>query len=89
MMISVLERVRETGILKALGMKDKGVLTLYITEGLLLGLFGSLAGLGLGYVRAYALPIILSGAFSMGGEGGAFWNADWSRRGMEQWVGWG
>lgn len=26
---------------------------------------------GLGSVTAYALPIILSGAFSMGGEGGA------------------
>lgn len=70
MMISVLERVREIGILKALGMKDKGVLTLYMTQGLLLGLFGSLAGLGLGAVTAYALPIILSGAFSMGGVSG-------------------
>ena len=63
MMISVLERVREIGILKALGMKDKGVLILYITQGLLLGVFGSLTGLGLGSVMAYALPAVLAGGF--------------------------
>ena len=61
MMISVLERVREIGILKALGMKDKGVLFLYITQGLLLGLFGSLTGVGLGTMMAYALPTFLGG----------------------------
>ena len=71
-------------------MKDKGVLTLYITEGLLLGLFGSLAGLGLGSVTAYALPIILSGAFSMGREGGAPSGMPTGQDGgWEQWEGWG
>ncbi len=67
MMISVLERVREIGILKALGMKDKGVLALYLTQGLLAGLFGSLAGLGLGAIVAYAIPIILGGLMAGAG----------------------
>ena len=70
MMISVLERVREIGILKALGMKDRGVLTLYMAQGLLLGLFCSLAGLSLGSGAAYALPALLAGGFGMGGADG-------------------
>jgi len=66
MMISVLERVREIGILKAVGMKDKGILFLYITQGLLLGLFGSIVGLILGSITAYTIPIILEGGFGLG-----------------------
>jgi len=73
MMISVLERVREIGILKALGMKDKGVLLLYMIQGALIGLLGSLIGLVLGcalaYLLAYLLPIILGGARMGAGMG--------------------
>ena len=75
MMISVLERVREIGILKAVGMKDRGVLMLYITQGLLLGLFGSLIGFTLGSITAYSLPIILEHTMGFGeqmGSGGGF-----------------
>lgn len=68
MMISVLERVREIGILKALGMKDRGVLVLYITQGLLLGVLGSLTGLGLGTLTAYALPFLLREGLGFGGR---------------------
>ena len=69
MMISVLERVREIGIVKALGMKDRGVLMLYITQGLLMGLFGSATGVSIGIIAAYALPTILEGVFGGGGFG--------------------
>ena len=68
MMISVLERVREIGIVKALGMKDRGVLMLYITQGLLLGLFGSIIGVALGVVTAYVLSTLLTAGFGPGGE---------------------
>ena len=60
MMISVLERVREIGILKALGMKDRQVLTLYVNQGMLIGLMGSLLGLGGGILITYALPSIFT-----------------------------
>ncbi|MEM2876011.1 MAG: FtsX-like permease family protein [Candidatus Bathyarchaeia archaeon] len=56
MMISVLERVREIGVLKALGMKDEQVLTLYVSQGVLVGLMGSLIGVAGGMAIAYALP---------------------------------
>ena len=66
MMISVLERVREIGILKALGMKDRSVLILYVTQGLLIGIFGSITGMGLGAMMAYALPLLLGGGLGRG-----------------------
>ena len=69
MMISVLERVREIGILKALGMKDKDVLSLYIIQGVLVGFIGSLIGLILGCGAAFLIPALLGG-FTMGPRGG-------------------
>jgi putative ABC transport system permease protein len=62
MMVSVLERVREIGILKSLGMKDEGILALYVTQGALVGVLGSLTGLGLGVALAYVLPGFLGSA---------------------------
>jgi len=59
MMISVLERIREIGILKAIGMKDKSVLTLYMSQGFFIGIFGSIMGLGLGIAAAFAIPLLL------------------------------
>ena len=59
MMISVLERVREIGILKAIGMKDTSVLTLYMSQGLFIGIIGSLTGLGLGTAVAFIIPLLL------------------------------
>jgi putative ABC transport system permease protein len=61
MTISVLERVREIGILKAIGMKDRGVLALYLSQGLILGILGSGIGVILGAAIAYIIPILLSG----------------------------
>jgi len=65
MMISVLERVREIGILKALGMKDKGVLSVYLIQGLMIGLLGASLGVVLGSALSYVIPVLFGG-FSMG-----------------------
>jgi putative ABC transport system permease protein len=45
--MAVLERTREIGTLRALGLKRKGVNLLFALEGGLLGFFGSLFGMGL------------------------------------------
>lgn len=45
MSMSVLERTREIGTLRALGLKCKGVLLLFGIEGCLLGFFGSMLGI--------------------------------------------
>ncbi len=47
-LISVYEKVREIGTLKALGMTDGEVLKLFVAEGILIGMFGSLVGVALG-----------------------------------------
>jgi ABC-type lipoprotein release transport system permease subunit len=48
MMMVVLERRKEIGILKAMGMPRRDILWLFLLEGSLLGLLGSAVGVGLG-----------------------------------------
>ena len=49
MIVSVLERTREIGILKSLGMKDRTVLTIFLGEAALIGLLGAIIGITLGW----------------------------------------
>jgi len=44
----VVEKTKEISVLKALGMRDRSVYRMFLTQGLLIGLVGSLAGLALG-----------------------------------------
>lgn len=48
MMMVVLERRREIGVLKSMGLSRREILFLFITEGTMLGLAGSIAGVVLG-----------------------------------------
>ncbi len=54
---AVLERTREIGTLRALGLKRRGALAMFSTESALLGLFGSAAGLGLTIAVWYAIKV--------------------------------
>lgn len=56
MMVSLLERKREIGILKALGMRDRTVLAIFLCEAGIVGIAGGLLGaaLGLGAARLIA-----------------------------------
>lgn len=63
MMITVLERTREIGVMKALGFKNRDVLLLYLLEASLIGIIGGLIGIGLGVGGAQILPIIISYSF--------------------------
>jgi putative ABC transport system permease protein len=71
MMISVLERIREIGILKAIGMKDQSVLTLYMSQGLFIGILGSALGLGLGTAAAFLIPLLLGEVGGFASNSGA------------------
>lgn len=46
--ISVMQKSKQLGILKAMGIKDRAASLIFIFEGLLLGILGALAGAGLG-----------------------------------------
>jgi ABC-type antimicrobial peptide transport system permease subunit len=60
MTVSVMERTREIGILKAIGAKSRTVLTMFLSEAVLIGLIGGLIGVFTGYGSSYALASILS-----------------------------
>jgi ABC-type lipoprotein release transport system permease subunit len=48
MWITIRERTREIGTLRAVGMQQTSVLSMFVTEGFLLGLFGTVLGVALG-----------------------------------------
>jgi putative ABC transport system permease protein len=53
MLMSVLERVREIGIMKAVGARDAHVQAIFLVEGFLIGVVGSLLGLLLGWAASF------------------------------------
>ncbi|MCA9372986.1 ABC transporter permease [Candidatus Woesebacteria bacterium] len=58
--VSLLERTREVGLLKAIGMKSFEVRRLFITESLIMGFFGGIGGLLLGFLAGKAVSLIIS-----------------------------
>lgn len=58
--VSLLERTREVGLMKAMGMKSHEVQELFLTESLVMGFFGGLAGIFLGFLAGKALGLLLS-----------------------------
>ena len=68
MIVSLIERTREIGILKALGMKSRTVLTIFLGESVIIGLIGAVVGIILGWILANIVARVLaSGIF--GGSG--------------------
>ncbi len=52
MIVSLMERTREIGILKALGMKNRTVLAVFLDEAVIIGFSGSLIGIFFGWTLA-------------------------------------
>ena len=67
--VSLMERTREVGLLKSIGMRSAEVRRLFITESMLIAFFGGVSGIFLGMFFGFILSLIISG-FSMtnGGE---------------------
>lgn len=51
--LMVQEKGREVAVLKAMGAADRAIIGVFVLEGTLIGLFGSLIGLALGYVVCF------------------------------------
>jgi putative ABC transport system permease protein len=66
MIVSLMERTREIGILKALGMKNRQVLLIFLSEAAIIGLLGAAIGVGTGWGLAQAVVRI----FNIGGGAG-------------------
>lgn len=53
MLVSVTERTREIGIMKAVGAQNRDVLGLFLMESVILGLIGAVIGTALGFATGY------------------------------------
>src|SRR3990172_3321844 len=69
MIVSLIERTREIGILKALGTKSRTVLTIFLSESVIIGIIGAVVGIVVGYGLAIFVAQIL-GSGIIGGTGG-------------------
>jgi len=71
MIISLMERTREIGIMKAIGMKNGTVLAIFLSEALIMGVVGTLSGIGFGYLLALGVNSLdlLGGMISSATEG--------------------
>jgi putative ABC transport system permease protein len=63
MIVSLIERTREIGILKALGMKSRTVLTIFLGESVIIGLIGAVIGI----ISGWFLSVVTSSVLSAGG----------------------
>jgi lipoprotein-releasing system permease protein len=54
-LMSVMEKSKEIAILKAMGISDRGILRIFIAEGLTVGLVGSFGGIAMGLALCWAL----------------------------------
>jgi len=60
MLVSVYERTREIGILKAIGFKDGDILLLFLSEAAVIAVLGGLLGMAAGIGGSYLLPLAFS-----------------------------
>lgn len=68
MFVSVMERTREIGVLKAIGYKPKDIRTMFLMEAALTGAIGAVLGTIFGIVLSYGM----AGALPVMGGGGRF-----------------
>jgi putative ABC transport system permease protein len=72
MYVSVMERTREIGILKAIGYRPKQIMGMFLAEAALTGAIGAMCGLLLGYILSFLMGGMFGGGFGGGGRGGGF-----------------
>jgi putative ABC transport system permease protein len=66
MYVSVMERTREIGILKALGYRPKQIMGMFLAEAALTGVIGGFCGFILGYILSFLMGGLFGG---LGGQG--------------------
>ena len=69
MMMSIGERTREIGTLRAIGATKGQVMKMFLSEAFLIGLIGAIVGVLIGIVVSFALPSLTGAAASSGARG--------------------
>jgi len=72
MIVSLIERTREIGVLKALGMKSRTVLMIFLSESMIIGLMGAIIGVIGGWILAHAITWVLGSGMLSNGNGSGF-----------------
>lgn len=65
MIMSVMERVREIGVLRAIGMTKLDIMIIFLSEASLTGAVGGILGIGLGILLSYGVSIMTSSLFNV------------------------
>lgn len=60
MYTAVMERTREIGVMKAIGAKNRDILSMYIIESAIMGFAGGIIGIILGLIIAFGLGTVIS-----------------------------
>ena len=55
MMMGIVERTREIGAIRAMGVTRGGIVALFVREGIVLGLIGGLLGVVIGLIAAWCI----------------------------------
>lgn len=71
MYVSVIERTREIGILKAIGYRQRQIMGMFLSEAALTGSLGAICGLLLGYILSFLVGGAIGGGPRFGGAGGS------------------
>ncbi|MHA1488215.1 MAG: ABC transporter permease [Promethearchaeota archaeon] len=66
MIVSILERTREIGILKSLGLKNRSILLIFLFESIMIGLIGSVLGILAGWGFSNVLMGVMGGMMGDG-----------------------
>jgi putative ABC transport system permease protein len=71
MFMSVMERTRQIGVLKALGTTDREIAMLFVTESSIMGFIGGLVGIFLGFIASGIVSELGTRLITAGGARGA------------------
>lgn len=58
--VSLLERTREVGLLKTMGMKSKEIREVFLSEAIIMGVYGGIVGIIIGVIGGYVISFIVS-----------------------------
>lgn len=70
MLVSVYERTKEIGLLKAIGFKDRNVLIIFLSEAMLVGVIGGILGIVAGAGASQLVPTLIGTYFGSSNFGG-------------------
>lgn len=58
--VSLLERTREVGLLKTMGMKSKEIREVFLSEAIIMGVYGGIVGIIIRVIGGYVISFIIS-----------------------------